>query len=369
MIHRILLLNYQASLKKQELVGVVVERMKRRRNDEDAAADVKEEKDEVARWLRMNSGAWIPTVQFGVYRLKGEACTRAVNEAVRAGYLGVDSASIYANENEVGACISAKTFVQTKLWRSHQGSEREVKRALRNSLKKLNTDAIDLWLMHWPGPGRHLNYPPVRRASNGKWQSAERVVIADNESVMVPKDWDRQMRLETWRHMSACCGDAASGKGTKAIGVCNFSARQLRELVAFCRSEGLPLPAVCQNECHPLLPAEEVRQLCAREGIVFQAYSSLGSSPDSGLLENAVVKTIAKEHGKSAAQVLIRWALQNGCAVLPKSASTTRIQENIDVFDFALSDKSMQKLDALSQQQQGQNTMFAWHREHDPDFY
>ena len=167
--------------------------------------------------------------------------------------------------------------------------------------------------------------------------------------------------------MISCSQGLAAG--ARAVGVCNFSARQLEELLAFCDAEGLPLPAVVQNECHPLLPASAVRAICRRKGIVFQAYASLGS----GVLDlpaNPVVVQIAAAHkGKTPAQVLLRWALQEGCVVVPKSGNAERQRENADLFDFELSESDMASLGELSVQAEGQNTMIGWLREFDPDRY
>jgi hypothetical protein len=176
---------------------------------------------------------------------------------LQGSYAGVDTASVYANESEVGKSLSCRTrdelFVQTKLWRSHQGSQEAVSKALTNSLRQLNQEYVDLWLMHWPGPGRHLHLPPVRKAKP-VWTSGEREEIGKNGETQCPAEWTPAMRLETWAHMA----NETKGDGARAcaIGVCNFSARQLRELIAFCDAEKLPLPAVVQvrsaRPCAPL---------------------------------------------------------------------------------------------------------------------
>ena len=157
--------------------------------------------------------------------------------------------------------------------------------------------------------------------------------------------------------------------GARAVGVCNFSPRQLKELLDYCDAEHLGIPAVVQNECHPYLPAEEVRKICASRGIVFQAYASLGSGVIDYASEPAVVAIAEAHKGKTPAQVLLRWAIQKGAVVVPKSSNPGRQRENVDVFDFKLTDEEMISLDALSKQRKGQNTMVGWQREHDPNYY
>jgi len=325
--------------------------------------------------MRLNTGAVMPTVQLGTYRMKGEVCKAACRAALlgpNPSYTGLDTASIYGNEATIAPCLAAapsgrdSLFVQTKLWRAHQGSAKAVHRALQQSLRNLGLAYVDLWLLHWPGPGRHLHRPPVRKAQP-VWRSPHREPIKGNDEVRVPADWTPTMRHQTWRHMASHTGPHA---GARAIGVCNFSARQLEDLIVMCDAEGLPLPAVVQNECHPMLPATAVRAVCERRGIVFQAYASLGS----GVLDlsaELAVRTVASAHGKTAAQVLLRWALQHGCAVVPKSRNPARQQENADVWGFELNASEMGHLDALSVQPPGNqmNTMVGWLREYDPDRY
>ena len=151
-------------------------------------------------------------------------------------------------------------------------------------------------------------------------------------------------------------------------GVCNFSARQLRELLSFCEENRLPRPLLVQNECHPMLQAREVRTLCSEEGVAFQAYASLGAGA-LGLMDHPTVKKVASEAGCTEAQALLRWSLQSGCLVLPKSAKEDRIVSNLDVHSFKLEQGQMDELNALETGVKGQNTMVGWLRELDPDHY
>ena len=199
---------------------------------------------------------------------------------------------------------------------------------------------------------------------------------------MVPLNWTSQMRLQTYRDMSKFVGEEVG-----SLGVCNFSHRQLLELLEFCEQEGLPRPTVLQNECHPLLTAQSVRDLCHQHGIVFQAYASLGAGA-LGLLENKTVSSVANSHGvteaqvslsceatvdtlivSSTVQVLLRWALQHNCAVLPKSSKPARMKTNLELWSFKLTEEEMRSLDSLDRSCEGQNTMAGWLREHDPDYY
>jgi len=321
-----------------------------------------------AETVTLNSGKEMPIVQFGTYKLKGEDCYKAVVSALKVGYMGLDTASVYDNEKEVGRAVvesgvaRENLFIQTKLWRSFVGPAKNGKpkcdAELRKSLKKLGVSMVDLWLIHWPGPGRHLNYPPVRMGMD-----RPKVEIETNKEKMVPMNWSPEMRLDTYKEMAKYVG-----KEVGALGVCNFSARQLTQLLDFCLTSNLPRPAVVQNEFHPLLLAREVRALCKREGIVFQAYASLGAG-SLGLMDNKVVKNIASKVGVSEAQVLLRWSLQHGCALLPKSAKEERMKTNRDIWGFKLSKEDMEELDSLDKSKKGQNTMAGWLREQDPDYY
>jgi len=331
----------------------------------------------------------MPTVQLGVYRLKGptvlKACQTAFSPSPSSSssllYSGLDTASIYGNEGQVGQVVKSvlhgnnnskitreDLFIQTKLWRSHQGTDPKTKKsrvpgALNKSLRALGLTYVDLWLLHWPGPGRYLNSPPVRVRKPGE----AIIPIEGNEKKMVPEDWSPAMRLETW---SAMCKEMAAGRA-RAVGVCNMTERQLRELIAFAEKEGIAKPAVVQNECHPLLPATNVRQLCNDHGIVFQAFASLGSE-SLALVNHEVVKSVAKNVDKTPAQVLLRWAVQKGCSVLPRSSNPSRIIENApeNIEGWTLPDDEMERLDALEDKAaKGQTTMASWFREYDPEVY
>ena len=165
------------------------------------------------------------------------------------------------------------------------------------------------------------------------------------------------MRLQTYKEMALSSGP---DKTVRAVGVCNFSARQLEELIRFCEKENIVKPAVVQNECHPMLPAVRVREICSKHGIVFQAYASLGSGGDT-LMNHEVVKSIAKSHDRTCAQILLRWAVQHGAGRRTQDDKQVKNGRELTYFDFTLTSKDMSKLDSLSNKQsESQTTKFCW---------
>lgn len=253
--------------------------------------------------LPLHSGGAIPIIGLGVWQTpSGEVTRAAVRAALRAGYRHVDTARIYGNEADVGTAIResdvprADVFVTTKLWNADQGFDTAL-RAFDASAKRLGVDYVDLYLIHWPVPNK-------RRDS---WRALERL--------------------------------KAEGRA-RAIGVSNFMVSHLEELFASANER----PAVNQIEIHPFLQHREVRALCAAQGIVVEAYSPLANGRR---LDDKNVVAIAKRIGKSPAQVLIRWSIQHGLVVLPKSARERRIVENAAVFDFTLDADAMRTLDGL----------------------
>jgi len=254
---------------------------------------------------KLASGGSIPTVGLGVYQSgRGDETKQAVKMALAAGYRHVDTARIYGNEADVGAAIREsgvkrdEVFVTTKLWNSDQGYD-DALRAFDKSLEKLGTEWVDLYLLHWPVPGK---------------------------------------RLESWRALEKL---HAEGRA-KSIGVSNFMVSHLRELLGVAKVK----PDVNQIEVSPFLQQREVRAECAEEGIVVEAYSPLTQGQKLG---HPVVKDVAKAAGRTSAQVLLRWAAQKGMVVLPKSVRDERIRENAAIFDFELGAAELGKLDGLEE--------------------
>ncbi|MFD6968987.1 aldo/keto reductase [Streptomyces sp. NPDC059979] len=258
--------------------------------------------------IKLNNGTLMPQLGYGVWQVPDAEAERAVGTALEAGYRSIDTASIYGNEKGTGKGVAAsgvpreELFVTTKLWNGpkQRWGRDEVLRAFDDSLSKLALDHVDLYLIHWPRPMRD-DFVSI-------WKTFEEI--------------------------------AASGRA-KAVGVSNFRPADLERLAA----ESALVPAVNQVELHPLFPQAELRAVHAGRGIATEAWSPLGQGKE--LLTLPAVAAIAAAHGRSAAQVVLRWHLQHGNIVIPKSVTPARIRENLDVFDFELGAADMAALDAL----------------------
>jgi diketogulonate reductase-like aldo/keto reductase len=255
--------------------------------------------------LQLNTGAKIPQLGLGVWQIpRGEPTRAAVRHALELGYRHVDTARVYGNESEVGAAIRdsgvprEEVFVTTKLWNDDQGADRAL-RAFEGSLKRLQLDYVDLFLLHWPVAGK---------------------------------------RLESWRVLESLHDDGRA----RAIGVSNFLPNHLDELLAAARI----VPAVDQIEVSPFLQQRETRAVCARHGIVVEAYSPL---THGHRLDHPRLCEIAGKVKRTPAQVLLRWAVQHAMVVLPKSAHRERIAENGAIFDFQLDAEAMAALDGCEE--------------------
>lgn len=235
-----------------------------------------------------------------------------------------------------------RPFLMTKVWRSWHGYE-DTQICLRRSLKRLQTPQVDLALIHWPGPG----YKTINRSHELIQKYGVEYYIKEGH-----EDYAK-LRLETWRALE----DAVLvTKQCRSIGVSNFTIEHLEKLLEW---KDLRIkPAVNQIEMHPYYPQTELREFCQKHGIVVQAYSSLGGQDSSSkdyqerlkqppLLENPIVSDIGKQVNRTNAQVLLRWAMQHGAAVIPKASSEERIIENSKIFDFSLNKEQMNSLDSL----------------------
>lgn len=256
-------------------------------------------------FITLNNGVRMPQLGFGVWQVPDDEATAAVSTALEAGYRSIDTAAIYGNEEGTGKALAASgvpredLFVTTKLWNSEQGFDKTLA-AFDASLAKLGLDHVDLYLIHWPTPARDLY-------------------------------------ADTWRALEKIYADGRA----KAIGVSNFNPEHLRRVLA----EGSVVPAVNQVELHPDFAQAPLRAFHAEHGIATEAWSPLGQG--KGLLDEPVIGTIAERHGRTPAQVVLRWHLQLGNVVIPKSVTPSRIRENIDVFDFELSDADLTELAGL----------------------
>ncbi|MCQ4083741.1 aldo/keto reductase [Streptomyces sp. RB6PN25] len=258
--------------------------------------------------ITLNNGVRIPQLGFGVWQMSDAEAADAVATALREGYRSIDTAAMYRNEEGTGKALAAsgipreELFVTTKLWNSaSQTWTREaVQREFDASLSRLGLDYIDLYLIHWPRPMRD-DYLTI-------WRAFEEI--------------------------------HRSGRA-KAIGVSNFQPAHLRRLI----DETEIVPAVNQIEIHPDFAQTGLRAFNAEHGIATEAWSPLGQG--KGLLDDPVIGRIAARHGRTPAQVVLRWHLQHGIIVIPKSVTPSRIAENIDVFDFELDGDDLAALDAL----------------------
>jgi 2,5-diketo-D-gluconate reductase A len=256
--------------------------------------------------LKLNTGAEIPQLGFGVFQVDpGDATVDAVTTAIEVGYRSIDTAAAYRNEESVGQAIAAsgvpreELFITTKLWNSDQGAEPALA-AFDQSLQRLGLDHVDLYLIHWPVP------------------SADRYV-------------------ETWKALEQIHADGRA----RAIGVSNFQVPHLQRLL----QEADVVPALNQIELHPLLQQAELRAFHAEHGILTEAWSPLAQGGD--LLDHPVLTDLAEQHHKNPAQVVLRWHVQLGNVVIPKSVTPARIASNAELFDFELSDDEMARIAAL----------------------
>ncbi|MBC1423856.1 aldo/keto reductase [Listeria seeligeri] len=254
--------------------------------------------------VKLANGVEMPRLGFGVWKVKdGDEAVNSVKWAIEAGYVSIDTAAAYKNEEGVGQAIKESgvkredLFVTTKLWNAEQGYESTLA-AFDESLRKLELDYVDLYLIHWPVKGKFK---------------------------------------DTWRAFEKLYND----KRVRAIGVCNFHEHHLKELM----EDAEIAPMVNQIELHPELTQEPLRNYCAEHNIVVEAWSPLGNGK---LLDNAEIKAIAEAHGKSVAQVILRWDLQIGVVTIPKSVHQERIIQNADIFDFELTEDEVAKISALN---------------------
>jgi len=254
--------------------------------------------------LTLHDGVEMPQLGFGVFHIPPEETQEKVEEALTVGYRHVDTAAAYRNEAGVGAAIAATgvrredVFVTTKLWNSEQGYDSTL-RAFEKSIERLGTGHVDLYLIHWPLPSRDLF-------------------------------------LETWRAFERIQEEG----GARSIGVSNFRVEDLERL----EREADRRPTVNQIELHPRLQQAELRAWHADHDVATEAWSPLAQGD---LLEDGTIETVAAHHNRTPAQVILRWHLQIGNVVIPKSSDPGRIRENFEVFDFELSEDDMAALERL----------------------
>ena len=257
--------------------------------------------------ITLNNGVEMPQLGFGVWQVPDDEAAKAVATAIESGYRSIDTAAIYENEKGTGRAIAAsgvardELFVTTKLWNTEQGYDATL-RAFDASLEKLGLDYVDLYLIHWP--------VPAKDAYTDTYKAFEKIY--------------------------------SEGRA-KAIGVSNFLPEHLERLLG----ETSVVPAVNQIELHPQLQQAESRAFHAAHGIATEAWSPLGQG--KGLLEVPTIVAIARKHDRTPAQVVLRWHLQTGNVVIPKSVTPSRIVENFNVFDFELDADDLAAVAALDE--------------------
>lgn len=261
--------------------------------------------------VQFYNGRTMPKIGLGTYRVKdSDECRESVKYAIEQGYRSIDTAMIYGNEETVGQCIKEglestglsreDLFITSKLWLTDFGRQ-NVEDAYRQSVAKLGLDYLDLYLMHWPGT---------------------------NEAVMI----------DTWRGME----DLYKQNQVKNIGVSNFTPEHFEALLAQVSIK----PVINQVEFHPYLTQNKLRKYLEAQNIIMESWSPLMNSQ---ILHDEVINEVANEVGKTPAQVVIRWNIQHDVVVIPKSVTPHRIEENLDVWNFELSDNQMERIDQLNQ--------------------
>lgn len=254
--------------------------------------------------VTLNDGARMPQLGLGVWRTPKDTAAEVVKVAIEAGYRSIDTAAAYANERGVGEGIASAdaggkpVYLTTKLWNDNQGYDAALE-AFDKSLGRLGVEAVDLYLIHWPAP-------------------------------------KKDKYLDTWRAFVRLKEEGRA----RSIGVSNFAPQHLERLIG----ETGVTPAVNQIELHPSFQQRALREFHAKHGIHTESWSPLGQGQQ---LADPVVGEIAAKHGKTPAQVVIRWHLDNGLIVIPKSVTPSRIRENICVFDFALDAGDLDRLAGL----------------------
>jgi len=264
---------------------------------------------ETMKKAKLNNGIEMPYVGLGVFRMDDNKETeKTIETALSIGYRHIDTAAYYLNEDAVGRAIRKSSikrneiFITTKLWNDDQRSGK-IERAFEDSLRKLGTDYIDLYLIHWPVAGKFVE----------TWQKMER--IYENGRI-------------------------------KAIGVSNFKEHHLEAL----KKASSIIPAVNQIELHPYLIQEPILDYCKKEGIQTEAWSPFAANK-TNLFEENILREIAAKHSKTPAQIILRWDIQREVIVIPKSSNRNRLEENINIFDFELSEEDVRRINSLDKKE------------------
>lgn len=254
--------------------------------------------------VELNDGNSMPQLGYGLWQVPDEETERVVTNAIKIGYRSIDSAQVYGNEHGLGRALKScglprkELYITTKIWNSEQGYDSTL-RSFEESMKKLGTEYLDLLLIHWPAPKKNLY-------------------------------------VDTWKALVQLKKDGR----VRSIGVSNFYPEHLERIV----DATSYIPAVNQVELHPRFQQRELRQVHEKMGIKTESWSPLGQGK---VIEDEVIRSIAAKHGKTPAQIIIRWHLENGLIAIPKSVTPSRIEENFSVFGFSLDESDMKKIASM----------------------
>lgn len=257
-------------------------------------------------YVQLNNGVKMPQLGLGVWQVTPEDATASVLHAIKSGYRSIDTAAVYKNEEGVGKAIKEcgvpreELFITTKVWNADQGYE-ETLNAFDTSMKKLGLDYLDLYLIHWPVP-----------------------------------QFDKF--IDTYKALEKLYQE----KRIRAIGVSNFQIEHLERLMAECEVK----PVLNQIECHPYLTQKPLKEFCETHSIYVESWSPLQSGGQ--VLNNQVILDLAAKYGKTPAQIILRWHLEENCIVIPKSITPSRIEENFHVFDFKLTKEDVELINSLN---------------------
>jgi D-xylose reductase len=301
--------------------------------------------------IPIHGGGQLPSVGLGLWKIENQRAAEMVFTSIQTGYRHIDAACDYGNEREAGEgigkaladgiCPREQLWITSKLWNTYHRPE-HVRPAIERSLSDLGVDYLDLYLVHFPISLKYVafeeRYPPG-------WHFDPNATDPKMEPTSVPI-------ADTWGAMEEI---QRSGLA-KYIGISNFGCSLIRDLLASASIR----PAVLQVESHPYLVQEKLLRYCQQEDIAYTAFSPLGAGSyvplgmadaSDSVLEQPLIKSVANKYGKSPAQIVLRWGVQRGTAVIPKTSRLERLQENISLFDFQLSNDEMQQISALDRQQ------------------
>lgn len=297
---------------------------------------------------KLSSGDEMPLVGLGLWKIDRADAAGSVHEALRSGYRHLDSACDYGNEVEVGegirqalaagTCRREELWVTSKLWNTYHAKE-HVRPAVERSLRDLGLDSLDLYMIHFPIA---MEYVPFERQYPPGWISDSAHPERGMKLAKVP-------RHEVWEAME----ELVQAGLVRNIGICNYNTALLRDLLSYAKIR----PAVLQVELHPYLTQEKLLRFCHEEGIAVTGFSPLGAPSyvplgaatlEESVMEQQVVRDLAQRHGKTPAQVVLRWGVQRGTSIVPKTSRPERMVENRSIFDFALTDDEMDSISALN---------------------